>query len=315
MSSEKVFGIGLSKTGTTSLADALRLLGYRVADYPTDLRTLEQLRTGDYRLDVLETHDALTDTPAALCFKQLDALYPGSRFVLTERADRARWLRSVRDHWAFTEEWNAYAVYQAQFYRFMNVAVYGLEKFEEHRFETVYDRHAAEVRTHFADRPEDLLVLDVTAGQGWPELCGFLGRLVPDAAYPHSNSRKEKVRARAWMAELDRISRQLAAAAALGSLVAVLDDQGLAGSPIERGWRCRALLSENGVPMGTPRDGTQAVAALEARCAEGCRSLLIWKPACAWWFEAYPAWSARLSQLFEPVFDDERLAIYRAREA
>src|SRR5207237_3908 len=46
----KVFGIGLSRTGTTSLTRALELLGYRAKHYPTAESHFEE-------------YDALTDTP------------------------------------------------------------------------------------------------------------------------------------------------------------------------------------------------------------------------------------------------------------
>ena len=54
-----------------------------------------------------------------------------------------------------------------------------------------YDEHNADVRAYFAQRPDDLLVIDVTAGDGWDRLCPFLGVDVPDAPFPHRNSHRE----------------------------------------------------------------------------------------------------------------------------
>jgi len=53
----KIFGIGLSKTGTSSLAHALEILGYKTRDYPG----LERYAPGDLscidaRLIVAELH-------------------------------------------------------------------------------------------------------------------------------------------------------------------------------------------------------------------------------------------------------------------
>ena len=50
-----------------------------------------------------------------------------------------------------------------------------------------YRRHNAEVVAHFAGREERLLVLDVTAGDGWEALCGFLSLPVPVPPFPHVN--------------------------------------------------------------------------------------------------------------------------------
>src|SRR5438105_11325665 len=85
----KIFGIGLSKTGTTSLANALQILGYKTKDnmgvvnYAThDLSSVH--------LEVVEAYDALTDTPIPSFYRELDARYPGSRFILTVR-DSDEW--------------------------------------------------------------------------------------------------------------------------------------------------------------------------------------------------------------------------------
>ena len=47
-----------------------------------------------------------------------------------------------------------------------------------------YRRHNAEVLAYFKDRPEDLLVMDMDAGAGWKELCGFFRKTIPSVPYP-----------------------------------------------------------------------------------------------------------------------------------
>ena len=54
-------------------------------------------------------------------------------------------------------------------------------------WEAEYRHHEGAVRSYFAGRPDDLLVLDVAAGQGWEPLCEFLGHEVPEAPFPWSN--------------------------------------------------------------------------------------------------------------------------------
>jgi hypothetical protein len=51
---------------------------------------------------------------------------------------------------------------------------------------TEYRRHEAVVRAYFADRPDDLLVFDLST-EGWEPLCGFLGHSVPKAPFPWAN--------------------------------------------------------------------------------------------------------------------------------
>ena len=51
-----------------------------------------------------------------------------------------------------------------------------------------FHRHHADVRRDFADRPDDLLEMDITAGDGWDKLCPFLSVPVPEAAFPRLNA-------------------------------------------------------------------------------------------------------------------------------
>jgi hypothetical protein len=181
----KIFGIGLSRTGTLSLATALGMLGIPSRHYPDDRRTQYQLRKGDYHLSILDHYQALTDIPVAPFFRELDHAFPGSRFVLTTR-DTDDWLRSVERHFALWVRPN-----HTRFDDFNHAATYGCLMFQSERFRGVKERHEAEVRAHFANRSGDLLVLDV-ASAGWDPLCAFLGKQAPDAEYPHSNRALER---------------------------------------------------------------------------------------------------------------------------
>ena len=62
--------------------------------------------------------------------------------------------------------------------------------------EPIYRRrfrdHNRSVLDHFKDRPRDLCVMDITAGDGWEKLCGFLDVPVPAAAFPHRNRAEAK---------------------------------------------------------------------------------------------------------------------------
>jgi len=190
----KVFGIGLSKTGTTSLAHALEILGYRTKDYPGvtnyvpgALSTLDPV--------VLDTHDALTDTPIPSLYKELDARYPGAKFVLTVR-DMEGWLKSCKKQ--FTEK-HAANLNEAHHHLFMDL--YGCAVFDEALFRQGYERFVSGVLEHFRNRPSDLLILDVTSGDGWEKLCPFLGRPVPDIPFPKANVTQIR-----WMKIQDVIS-------------------------------------------------------------------------------------------------------------
>jgi len=188
MRRNKVFGIGLSRTGTKSLATALNQLGIKTRWFPHDRQTHRQLLAGDFQLKVLESYDAMTDTPAAAFFPQFDMLYPNSKFILTSR-EKTSWLRSCRRHWGRTKQRRA-TVFSPQWRKFatyINCVVYGCARFEENRFGYAYDTHRVNVQRYFQDRAGQLLVLDFERGDGWDRLCPFLGVDIPESPFPYVN--------------------------------------------------------------------------------------------------------------------------------
>ena len=88
----KVFGIGLQRTGTMSLAKALNILQIKTLHWPWQL-----LHDSDH--EVLREFDGFVDFPIPLMYKKLDVKYPSSKFILTVR-DKNSWLGSVQ--WLFT---------------------------------------------------------------------------------------------------------------------------------------------------------------------------------------------------------------------
>jgi hypothetical protein len=71
--------------GMSSPTEALERLGVRAIHYPYDARTYDELRRGDYRPSILGEYQAVLDIPVAPFYAQLDAAWPGSRFILTVR--------------------------------------------------------------------------------------------------------------------------------------------------------------------------------------------------------------------------------------
>jgi len=77
----RCWGIGLARTGTTSLCQAFRTLGYsNVVHNPP--------------FEALASADAGADNGVVIFFKYLDYKFPGSKFVLTVR-DLDGWLDSM----------------------------------------------------------------------------------------------------------------------------------------------------------------------------------------------------------------------------
>jgi Sulfotransferase domain len=175
----RIFGIGLTKTGTASLHAALELLDYRSLHWGGFETLAEVCRAIDESrpmLDYLDPElDAFSDIFAITHYFYLaDVQYPGSKFILTVR-DLEQWLDSRRRHVERNQQMRAAGEYSED----VEVDIDGWAT--EHR------RHEAVVRGYFANRPDNLLVLDITAGDGWEPLCAFLGRALPEAPFPHEN--------------------------------------------------------------------------------------------------------------------------------
>ena len=178
MSQSKIFGIGLSKTGTTSLCEALCILGYSAIHFPLGLRGVEE-------------HDAATDTPIADKFELLDRRYHGSKFIYTVR-QRDDWIRSCRTHWArFIDRGRETRQEVAELYE----RLYGSLEFDANLFEYAYERHAMRVLSYFSNRSDDLLIIDICSEKSdWEPLCSFLGKERPNREFPHMNKKKNLVK-------------------------------------------------------------------------------------------------------------------------
>lgn len=178
MKTEKIFCIGWHKTGTTTMGDALLVLGFDVMGARLDLAELLLQGKKNEVLDCARDYSVLQDVPWNALFKELDATYPGSKFILTIR-DEQQWLNSALKHFK-----DSYTSMREWLYG--EGIIQGNEELYLKRFQS----HNAEVKDYFKDRPEDLLVMDLSKGHGWAELCGFLNMDIPNKAFPHSNKGK-----------------------------------------------------------------------------------------------------------------------------
>lgn len=181
----KVFCIGFQKTGTTSMSKALNMLGYKVRSVFAHELPLAELSESYVALglDIARKYDAVEDMPWPLMFRELDREFPGSKFILTYR-ETNKWFASIRDHFG-----RGPAVLQQLTYG--EDAPYPVGN--EERYREVYEAHNRQVCAYFAERPSDLLVMNLEEGHGWTELCDFLRiEEVPDGPFICANTRSER---------------------------------------------------------------------------------------------------------------------------
>ncbi len=174
------------KTGTTTLGVALERLGFRphhwfwsqferLAPY-FDLDTKKFEPMADEIRERAERFDAFADAPWLFLYRELDAWYPGSLFVLTVRTSTEQLVDAQLAQWdrlGIMEKW---------------IEQEGAPPPREW-FERRYEEHNRNVRAYFRDRPEDLLeICWETERDPWSRLCSFVGvDDVPDEPFPHAN--------------------------------------------------------------------------------------------------------------------------------
>lgn len=173
----KVFCIGFMKTGTTTLNRALSVLGYRVSH--NSWRWLNLIFTQDWKTlkTKMDDWDAVEDNPIPIIYKELDALYPGSKFILTTR-DPEKWYQSVSYH---------IGDLLTPMHEWLFGKGKGLPNEDKTHTMNVFTTHHKNVTKYFKDRPDDLLIIDVTKMADWTTLCDFLNEAIPEVDFPHAN--------------------------------------------------------------------------------------------------------------------------------
>jgi Sulfotransferase domain len=173
---EKVFGIGMFKTGLTSLGQALERLGYRfsadqwyhgkIEDDPWALYTQfpnDQLRLVTQRADAYDAH---VDYPWMFLFREMDRAFAGARFIYTVR-DPERLATSNQNDRRRNGTQEVDMPSRGQI----------IQRYLEHQ---------GMVLDYFAGR-SNLLVVSWEAGAGWKELCWFLKKEAPESMFPWAN--------------------------------------------------------------------------------------------------------------------------------
>jgi hypothetical protein len=173
----KVVGIGLNKTGTTSLGECLSYWGLKHISCNQEAFNL--WRNGNYTslMEWVGKYDSFEDWPWPLIYKLIDENFPGTKFILTRRKDADTWFRSLCEHADRTGP-TAYRKY-----------IYGHEMphaHKEHHIQ-IYQNNLVSIREYFRNRPSDLLEVCWEEGDGWEELSRFLGFECPIVAFPHAN--------------------------------------------------------------------------------------------------------------------------------
>lgn len=188
----KIFCIGLNKTGTVSLHYALKSVGLASLHWAPDRfgasiegqAIAEEIKTEMAQnieadrplLGRWDGYDAYSDIHHIIHhFDLADRHYPGSLFIFTDR-DEDAWIKSRRNHVERNIENYKKGHYAGAF----------LEVNEE-KWRAEWRSHRERVMQHFCYRRDDLLVLNVCDGEGFEKLGPFLGVERWETGFPKRN--------------------------------------------------------------------------------------------------------------------------------
>ena len=158
----KIFNVGLPKTGTSTLAGGLRILGYKcVHDVP----------------EISDEYDAYS---GLLTVRMHTLPQKDNIFIWTHRPLDS-WITSCERH--FSNRRRAAA-------KRFRMEIFGVNEFHRETFIKAYKKWN-DVWLSFKKGNDKCYELNFMAGDAWPELCKILSKPIPEEPFPHLN-RKQK---------------------------------------------------------------------------------------------------------------------------
>ena len=191
----EIIGAGLGRTGTLSLKHALEQLGfgpcYHMQEVFADAaRAVPQwtavARGAPHWEAIFEGYQATVDYPACTYWRELAALYPQAKIILSTR-DADSWFDSASE--TIFSPRMLDVIQKGAPQEFITGTVTGVfgDRIRDRAFMTDWFRKwESDV---IASVPADRLLV-IRPGEGWQPLCDFLGVAVPDAPYPRVNERE-----------------------------------------------------------------------------------------------------------------------------
>lgn len=169
----KVFGLGLSRTGTKTLSKVLRP-HLNIIHYPTK-NHLRYLKS-----------DGACDISVIPQYKTLEEKFEDVKFVLTVR-EIEDWVLSVTNYFEFKRQ---FGLTPTGWQTDIRKKVYGEIFPTPEQLREAYINHYNDVTQHFKGREDKLLILNIVGGDSPEKLFSFLGLENPPIEFPKTNQAK-----------------------------------------------------------------------------------------------------------------------------
>lgn len=201
---QKIFCIGLNKTGTTSLEREMIDLGYKVGNQMRGTRLLPEYKNRNFKpiIDLAKSAQFFQDAPFSYpyTFIALDQKFKGSKFILTVRESPEKWYKSITNF--HSKLWGdgvnpptAAQLKEApgpwpEFRYQVHKTLFDLEDeklYNKERLIEYYTIHNKMVQDYFSARKDDLLVLNMQEKDGYTKFCDFLNIEQTKDSFPWEN--------------------------------------------------------------------------------------------------------------------------------
>ncbi len=173
----KIFVIGLPRTGTTSISVAMLEAGFKVAHTA-------------FTKEAFRLANVVSDAPCFSDFKQLDQLFPGSKFIYLDR-ELQHWLPSMQRllNKMAPDLKPKTGSFSPVLKRSFNdtFATHDDNLLSDLHLKNCYLKHKKQVQSYFKGR-ENLLIINLSEQDSFYKLCLFLSLPYQDGQlFPHLN--------------------------------------------------------------------------------------------------------------------------------
>ena len=204
-SKPKFFCIGRNKTGTTSIKKAFVNFGFSIGNQRIAENLMDDYFVGNFEIiiDYCKSAQFFQDVPFSYpnTYRYIDEAFPKSKFILTVRDSPEQWYNSlVRFHSKSFGLGSAPVLSDLKEIEYISKGwVYNNLKrlhklnvddnpYDREMLINHYNNYNNEILDYFKDRPDDLLVLNVSDTNSYKKLAEFVGvKINENDSFPWEN--------------------------------------------------------------------------------------------------------------------------------
>ena len=191
----KIFCIGKNKTGTCSLEKALQQLGYKTGKQNIAEGLMEEYykENFDKIIEYCQSAEAFQDVPFSCpeTYKYLDKTFPDAKFILSIRTTEEIWYSSLVGF--YTRLFGENLKYGTPWILRHVKEIYKTsdkDRLNKDKCIDQYKEYNENVKNYFQERPDKLLIVDLSDEHSYKKFCDFLNKKSNYKDFPWENRTK-----------------------------------------------------------------------------------------------------------------------------